>query len=416
MGDGHRIARNSIFLFALTFSNYFIGLLLFPFISRVLSVNSFGIVGFGMAYAMVFQSIVEFGFMISTTARISRVRSDATKVSEAVTNTMLAKGILLFISTLIFILSAPFVQMVRDHLLVMSLFFLSAATAAMVPDFYFRGMEQMQSIATRAIAARSLSIVIVLALVRGDHELAAVPMSLLASNLVAVLWAFMKMRRLGFRFSQPSIGGAIVYLKESFMYFLSRVSATINQSMGAFTLGLVHTGPSYEMGVYSAAWRVSSAGEMMLLPVSDSLYPHMINKRDYRLFWRVYFPGLVLWFLGCAFVFIFASSICSILLGPQYASAGAALRILLFGCFMAFSSNMFGYNALAPIGLARHANFSLILSVSLNAVAMLTLFALNKATLTSICTVVTLSNLVIFAYRFSVFMANKDLALSANNK
>ena len=91
MSDTRRIGKNTVFLYALTFSNYFVGLLLFPYIARVLSIEGFGLVGFGMVYAMVFQSIVEFGFMISSTARISRVRADFAAVSEIVTNTMLSK-------------------------------------------------------------------------------------------------------------------------------------------------------------------------------------------------------------------------------------------------------------------------------------------------------------------------------------
>lgn len=55
------IAKNAIFLYGLTFSNYFVGLLLFPYLSRVLSVEGFGLIGFSTSLCLVFQMIVEYG-------------------------------------------------------------------------------------------------------------------------------------------------------------------------------------------------------------------------------------------------------------------------------------------------------------------------------------------------------------------
>ncbi|HFU3673477.1 TPA: oligosaccharide flippase family protein, partial [Streptococcus suis] len=45
----NKIAKNTLFLYILTFSNYFLGLMLFPYLSRVLSVEKFGLVGFSMS-------------------------------------------------------------------------------------------------------------------------------------------------------------------------------------------------------------------------------------------------------------------------------------------------------------------------------------------------------------------------------
>ena len=84
MGDRKRIIKNSFFLYALTFSNYFIGLLLFPYLSRVLSVEKFGLIGFSTSICLVFQMIVEFGFQLSTTAEISLHREDGKVISRLV--------------------------------------------------------------------------------------------------------------------------------------------------------------------------------------------------------------------------------------------------------------------------------------------------------------------------------------------
>ena len=78
------IAKNAVFLYGLTFSNYFVGLLLFPYLSRVLSVEGFGLIGFSTSLCLVFQMIVEYGFQISTTATVSVNRDDKGRVSTIV--------------------------------------------------------------------------------------------------------------------------------------------------------------------------------------------------------------------------------------------------------------------------------------------------------------------------------------------
>lgn len=79
-----RIFKNALFLYALTFSNYLIGLLLLPYLSRVLSVEKFGVIGFATSFCLVFQMVVEYGFQLSTTAAISVHRDDKTKMSRTI--------------------------------------------------------------------------------------------------------------------------------------------------------------------------------------------------------------------------------------------------------------------------------------------------------------------------------------------
>ena len=405
----NKIIKNGLYLYILTFSNYFIGLLLFPYISRVLSVEGFGLVGFSMAYVLVFQVIVEFGFMISATAKISKNRTDLYMVSEIISSTMLAKIILSLISIFIFCLSAIFVPTVRDHSLIVFLFLVSAILAAMVPDFYFRGIENMKTIAIRTIVIRSISLILIVALVDDDSQILLIPSSFIFGNLIALTVTLVAMHKKGTKFRKVKIKQAIDSIINSFMFFLSRIAVTIHQFVGAFLIGFKFSPTSLEAGLFTGATRISLASEMMLMPVSDSLYPHMVNKKDYGLFRRVVTIGGVIWFFACLFVFIFANYICGFILGPDYNAAGDLLRILLFGNFIAFFSNMFGYNALVPIGKSNQANIALLVSAGLSLLAYGLLWALDSINLISVCTVMAFANFTVFGYRGTVFWSNRHL-------
>lgn len=403
------LAKNTLLLYVLTFSNYFIGLLLFPYISRVLSVEGFGLVGFSMAYVLIFQVIVEFGFMISATAAISKNRSDIEKTSEIVSSIMYAKILLSFASITLFFVSALFMPMLREHLLFVFLFLLSSILSAMLPDFYFRGIEKMRLITIRTVTIRLLSLLSIVLLVKDESQIMLIPISFIVANLIAFFVTVVEMRKFGVNFRPTKLNRAIGEIKKSSVFFLSRLAVSINQSAGAFIIGLKFSPASVEAGIFSGALRVSSASEMMLVPVSDSLYPHMVNKKDYRLFKKVIVLGSMVWFFVCLIAFIFADQICLIILGPEYIGAGDLLRILLFGNYMAFFSNMFGYNALVPIGKSNHANIALVVSAGFNVLAFSALWFTNNVSLISVCIVMALTNFIVFGYRGFIFWKSKHL-------
>lgn len=408
-----RILRNGFFLLLLTLSNYFIGLLLFPYISRVLSVEGFGLIGFSMAFALFFQVIVDYGFMISSTATVSKHRNDMAKVSNIVTSVIYAKIILAGVSLLLFCLAAVFIPIVRDNLAVVSLFVISSIFTALMPDFFFRGIEQMKSITIRTVIVKTLTLVLVILLVRDESQILLIPAAFLVSNVLAVIVAFTIMYRIGLRPSRVSVNQILQSIRESSMFFISRIAARVNQSAGTFIVGLKFAPTSIESGMFSAATRVSSAGEMMVLPVSDSLYPHMVNKKDYRLFRKVIIAGGLAWFIVCLVVFVFANDVCRIVLGPDYAQAGDLLRILIFGSFMGFFSNMFGYNALTPIGKASYANAALLVSAVVNLIAFGVLWAIDAISLITVCIVLASTNLVVFCYRATIFWRSRHLIVSS---
>lgn len=407
MTERHHIAKNSFFLYVLTFANYIIGLLLFPFISRILSVEGFGLVGFAMTFAMIFQSIVDFGFMISATAKISSNRSNTDEISRIVSEVMTAKILLCIIAIAVFLLSATFVDIVSDNFNFLLLFIFSSIAAALIPEFYFRGVEQMKYIAIRSISTKSLAIIIVLCLVQSDVDLLFIPAAFLAANLISMVWAFYDIFSKKINIKLTGFVSAFKEIREGLLFFFSRICVNINSSIGAFVLGIVFSPNSYELGIYAAALRIASAGEMLLLPISDSLYPHMINKKDYNLFWRIYLRGVLVWFVCCTFVFVLAPDICGLLFGETYRVAGDYLRVLLFGTFMAFSSNMFGYNALSPIGLASHANFAIVFSMAFNLIFSLILLRYGFVSVLTVCILVAINNLLIFLYRYFFFCKNR---------
>lgn len=403
MGSRQTVVKNAIFLYGLTFSNYFIGLLMFPYLSRVLSVGTFGVIGFATSLCTVFQMVVEYGFQISTTATIALCKDNKDEVSRVVSTMTCSRLLLAAVSLVAFLTCCAVVPVLRDHLVALLLFFIDSAVKALLPDSYFRGIERMGEITIRSVAVRSGILVATLLFVKGDETFLAYPIVMIICDAVALAWAFLLMRRDDISVHRVEFNEVVFALKEGFWFFVSRISASLNSSLGSLFLGMRFAPDSFVMGIFSGATRLSTAAQQMTSPVGDALYPSMMNKRDYRLFFKTLFVGGGVWLAGCVGAAALATPLCEIILGPQYTDAGGVLRILMVGVAFGFFSNLFGYPALSPLGKAKEANVGIMVSTIASLALFVMLWVTDNITLESVCVVVSTMNAISFAYRFAAF-------------
>lgn len=372
---------------------------MYPYLSRVLSVESFGLIGFSMSFVLIFQVIVEFGFTISTTALIAKNKADYDKVSKIISTTMIVKCILAVMSFLLLVTAFFSVTMIRDNFLIVFLFFVNAVFSAILPDFFYRGIEQMKTITIRTAAIKTVSLLMILALVKNENQILLVPISMIAGSLMAFIITVFHMKRAGIKFVRVRTNDIISCAKGGFGFFLSRLAASINSSLGIFFLGLNYSPASFELGVFSGASKIASSGEMMLHPVADSIYPHMISKRDYCLLKKILVSGTIGVLVVCMVTTIFADSICVVILGKEYSAAGDYLRILMAGSIFAFPCVILGYPALSPIGLEKHANIAVMASAGVSVAICTILWMVNAVSILSVCIVMASRNIVMIAYR-----------------
>lgn len=398
------VVKNAFFLYALTISNYCLSLLLLPYLSRVLSVEAFGVIGFATSLCLIFQMIIEYGFQISTTATVSLNRDDKRQVSKIISNMTCAKLVLAVLSIVLFVLCSFAMESIREHVIIVSLFFVDAIIKALLPDAYFRGIERMKDITIRAVGAKSGILIIVVLFVKSDASLILYPSAMIICDLIALMWAFWLLWRDGLRIAKISVREVLFAIKQSFWYFISRISVSVNSSLGSLFLGTQFSPNSIQMGLYSGATRISTAGEQMIPPVGDALYPSIMKSKDFRLFSRILAFGGVAWGIICLFVSIFSTPLCIIILGSQYADAGQLLRILMVGVFVGFFSYMFGYPALSPIGKATWANLAIMISAVINLTICSVLWFANAISPLSVAIVFSTSNIWTFLVRFSAFM------------
>lgn len=98
--------------------------------------------------------------------------------------------------------------------------------------------------------------------------------------------------------------------------------------MNVIIIGKIY-GTAPEVGYYTSSDKCLSLVKMGSSPIADSLYPYMLNHKNYRLIKRLLGFVMPIITVGVIIIGIYAEPICEFVFGDGYAESGAILRLLL---------------------------------------------------------------------------------------
>ncbi|MFZ0439138.1 MAG: oligosaccharide flippase family protein, partial [Candidatus Sulfotelmatobacter sp.] len=141
-----KLIGNMFWLYTLQGLNYIIPLAVLPYLVRVLGVERYGLVAFAQSLAQGFIFITDYGFNLSATKQISRVRHDQAEVSRIFWAVMTVKGAFLLFGMVI--LTAMLLTVPRFHAdtLTYAIAYVAVLGSVLFPLWLFQGAEQMRYI------------------------------------------------------------------------------------------------------------------------------------------------------------------------------------------------------------------------------------------------------------------------------
>jgi PST family polysaccharide transporter len=330
----HRtIAENFLSLSVLQVLNYALPLVTFPYLTRVLGAEKFGLVAFAQALNTYFSVIVDYGFNMSGTREISVSRNDPSKLSKIVSAIFTIKFFLLLLS---FAVLGGLTFAVPKFRVYWQLYLLSFGMVignALFPVWFFQGMEAMKYITFLNFLAKFLFTGLIFVFVRSSGDYLYVPvLNSLGYVVAGILSLWIIIKTFHIRIERIPRQELLRVAKDGWHLFISRVSISLYTVTNSFLLGLFESMAT--VGYYVAAEKIVRVSMNLFAPVFQSLYPFMAQKAAAskesavrnlsKLLKIVSVLGLLL-----SMVFLlFAKPIALLVLGPAYDTAITLLRIL----------------------------------------------------------------------------------------
>lgn len=407
MAKNNKIVKNTTWLMIFYIAKMVFPFITLPYLTRILSTNTYGTVAYVKTVMTYMQIIVDFGFVLSATKDIVKVRNDKNKVSEIIGDTLLARiimGLIAFAILLVLIICIP---ILRNNIVYTLLSYLVVFMSVFLMDYLFKGLEIMHVITTRFVLMKIISTVLTFILVKENGDMLLIPILDIISSLVAVILVLYKVKKLELKLKFTNIKNSLKSIKESFVYFLSNVASTSFNALSTLIIGLMIS-PT-EVAYWSLCIQIIGTIQSCYSPFSEGVYPEMIKTKNINIIKKIIKIFLPLVTIGCVILYISSEMILTIMGGDKYIEAIIILKILIPTLFFGFLVYMLGWPTLGAIGKTKETTKSTLFSIILNIVLLTVLIITDSFTLVNIAIVRVITEFALFSIR--LYYTKKNIKL-----
>lgn len=339
--------------------SYVIPLLQIPYLTRTLGIELFGIYAYSLALIQVANLVVDFGFNLYFPQLVASGRNSPKQLGVLVYSSVLIKLILLVIVFLLYII----LVVTNDTYEAYTHFFLISFLSVIGNCFNFlwlyQGLEKLYIYSRVMIFSKLTTLLLIYVFIKGKEDFNILATINSIQQIVVMLFAllfvfcYLKVKLVTIR-----IRGLKIILFKSFEFFFSRAFVAIYTSGCALLIG--NFGSAAQMAIYSCAEQLYKAAQQVFSPVNQAIYPYMMRTHNYKVFFKFLYGSLAVCFIGCSIGWVWGEQIITLLFGGDFIGARFVLDILLLALLFNTSAVLLGYPALAPLGLSKIANASVI--------------------------------------------------------
>jgi PST family polysaccharide transporter len=329
----HPISRNVISLYGLQIAQFIVPVLTLPYVARVLEPSGFGLVVFAQGFAFVLILFIDWGFGFTGTRSVAESQNDPAALTRIVQRVRGGQLLLAGVSLPVTIAAMLVVPRLNHHPGFVIMGWVAAVASALVPAWFFVGLEQPRVVARVQLALRALGAGLTFLLVRNEGD-AWIVMALFAASSVAgwIVGDVMMYRQVRFRL--PAVRASLTEIRHATALFVGMVGAALYGTFNVLILGVMR--PSVDVAHFGAAERIVRVSLTMLGPIGMAVLPRLISlqaagRRDrartllVTTMTTVAVPVLVL----TAGLVILAPTIITIIYGHDFVHASAPiLRVM----------------------------------------------------------------------------------------
>jgi O-antigen/teichoic acid export membrane protein len=343
-----RISRNFVSLFLSDGITRLIGFAATVYIARILVVEGFGLINYGLAfisYALLFANP---GLTVIGAREVAKAPQDRRFIEETL-GLRLVLAVVIFMIFCISIRFIPGESMTKQVILVYAL---TLFPFAVLLEFVFQGREEMDCIGAGRIIQYVVYFVILLLFMKGAADILVVPLAFVIGYVIAAFFLILiyikKYKSFKFRFL---VAGWRTILGTSIPVGFAIIFNQVTISLPAIVLGIFKT--NYDVGIFSAGYKIV----FMLLVIERVFYyvffPILSKQHQqkpeklagsFNFLTRFLFALTVPIALGGL---ILAPGIIDLVFGQAFVEAATVLRILLVYFMIVPVNTIFGYGLIA---------------------------------------------------------------------
>jgi PST family polysaccharide transporter len=363
----YRVVGNAASLISMQAAGYVLPLITVPYLLRVLGPEYFGLIAFSQAVMAYFATLNDYGFNLSATRELAICRDDRILKSELYSSVMAIKFTLCLISLSTLILLIHYVPRFHANSAVFYASFLSVVGNMLFPAWFFQGIEKLYWIsAVNLVASIAFTLAIFIFVHSSSNFVMAAVIQASGRLLAGVLGVVILFASEDIKLCRPTVAQMRAKFVDGWHLFLSQISVSLFISSITVVLGFMRG--MAEVGYFSAANKILSAGQAVMGAIGQSMYPHVCSLAarsraaaiDYLRKAMLIIGGISM--VGGVLMLVLAVPIVHLVMGAKYMAAVPVLQFMSLIPFICAVNNIYGTQAMLNFGMKREFVRTIILS------------------------------------------------------
>lgn len=334
-----KLYENFLSLYLLQGTNYLLPLITFPYLSRVLGPEKFGLISFANAFVAYFTTLTDYGFNLSGTRQIALHKDDKQKIEEIFSSIVTIKVISLLLSAVIFFVVILFIPKFSADLFLYGTTFGLVIGSVLFPTWFFQGIEEMKFITfLNFILKLSFSIGVFLFVKEEKDYLKVQIINSVGSIIVGALALGLILFHYKIKFRRINFKTLLFHLAEGWYIFITSILTTLYNQSNIFILGIFTNNTI--VGYFAIADKIRSLLLASITPLTQALFPYLStlykkNKAEFlskhTLILKVF---CILSLLLFTLAYFFKETIVLLISGKEFLAAVPIFEILIFSVFI----------------------------------------------------------------------------------
>ena len=317
-----------------------------PYISRKVGSEGFGYISYGLAFGVLFETYLRYGFDLLAIRDGSISIASGASLNNLFSRVLLARLILFFLGLGVSLLVVMIVHTrpKYENLIYLNLAF--AAFNVFSNDWVYQAFERMHYLAVFTFMGRCLYVLVVLIFVQNPEDVIFEPIAMVIASFAIMLMSnYILFRRFNIRIVAVPLRVLMLDLRNGFGLFLTFLAPNLYTNLSAIYLnkhGL------REVGIFYGGYRFISVFESLNQTIARVFYPKFAKSSlGFTTYLRV---GICITSFISIALYFSAEIIVDIFLGEVFYESIVIIKVMCVSPVLLFIMFSFGQNKLVLMG------------------------------------------------------------------
>lgn len=402
----NKTADNIVMLYIMNISQIVLPLIVLPYLARVLSISSYGVVSYVKSIMVYSTLVIQFGFLLSGTKEVVEEKDNKEKLEKIIGKITQAKLILSIPAFIVLLILIIAIKILRKNAVFTILMFIPSFLDIFIFEYLFRGLEKMNIVTMRYLISKSASVLCTFLFIKNDSQLLLIPIFDILGSCLAIIWTYQEFKKLKLKIKWEKLDKVFFAIRESSLYFFSDISSTAFNALNTVCIGIFLS--AKDVAFWGLILQFIMAVDGLYRPLKDGVYPEMIRTRNLKILFKVVIIFLPVVLIGCLITYFGSYWILYIIGGKKYTAAAFLMKSSVLLLFMLFLNALSGWPLLGSIGKIKEVTYSTIIGSITQVIGIGLLIITNAIGLLTIMWLRTFSEFIILVIRVYYFFKYKD--------